>query len=1237
MTPTERNLLAAGALLAGLTAVLIAMSPGIPPGRRSLLASAGALVAFLVIVAGVVAERRRRSARRSSSEPAPDPAPAEPFGGREAILAAVAEAAQRFLRDGEQSIPAVLGQLGRATGASRVYVWENHGAEDGSIITSQRYEWTAPDVDPQIDNPELQELPYAAAGLRRWAERLGAGMTVQGLVRDFPRSEQAILEPQRILSLVAVPIFVGDEWWGFIGVDDCIRERAWSAGEIDALRAAAGALGGAIHRARAMELVEQAEAKYRAIVEKIPAAIFLDALDRKATTLWVSPQIEEILGFAPEEWVADPDLWMRQIHPGDRERVAAATVRHNETLEPFAQEYRIFHREGRMVWVRDEAVITYDDEGKPRFSQGFFMDITERKRAEVQERRHTEYLSAIHETALGLMDRLEVDGLLEAIVGRAAELLGTGHGFVYLPDETGERMEMKVGVGALSDWVGMTVAPGEGAGGAVWERGEPVVVDDYARWDSRLEIGLDVASVVAVPLGSRNEVVGVLGLAHIDPGVSFTHEDVEQLVIFAEFASIALDNARLYEAAQRQLTERKRAQAELEEQEERFRTLANAALEGICIHDAGTILEVNRAFAEMFRYSPEDLVGTRVLDLVAPQDREMAARRIDERTEAVGQHEALRSDGSRFTVEIVGRRMPYRGRQARVVALRDITERRRAEEELRFVNSLTMAMVEAEAVDAALDVVLRDVCRATGWAVGEAWIPVPDGSALQPTEAWYSEAPGLERFRDATQRLRLNADEGLAGTAWSLKAPVWVRDIGKQPDFPRAEVASAAGLGAAAAIPVLAGAEVAAVLVFFLFEAQAEDERRVKLISGVAAQLGSLVMRKRAEEGLRAAEEKYRGIFEQAAEGIFRSTPDGRFESVNPALATMLGYASPEDLLAEVPGISDLGVAPARRAEALRILESDGSLRGFEYEIRRRDDRTIWVSENARLVCDEDGEVRGVEGTLLDITQRRHAEESLREAYEREREAAEQLRNVDEMKNAFLTAVSHELRTPLSSILGFSLTLDRDSLDLPREEMQEMIGRIVANARKLEGLLTDLLDLDRISRGILEATRRRTDVGALAHRVVEGADLGGRPVLVEAPSIMADVDGPKVERIVENLLANAAKYTPPGTPVWVRVLDKPGGVQIVVEDAGPGVEPEQRDAIFQPFAQGGDVPSHAPGTGIGLSLVARFAEMHGGSAWVEDRKGGGASFHVLLSAADVEVSDPPQAVAFPDLSGRSSR
>jgi signal transduction histidine kinase len=118
--------------------------------------------------------------------------------------------------------------------------------------------------------------------------------------------------------------------------------------------------------------------------------------------------------------------------------------------------------------------------------------------------------------------------------------------------------------------------------------------------------------------------------------------------------------------------------------------------------------------------------------------------------------------------------------------------------------------------------------------------------------------------------------------------------------------------------------------------------------------------------------------------------------------------------------------------------------------------------------------------------------------------------------------------------------------------------------------------------------------------------------------VVAQVDPAKVERIVENLLANAHRHTTPDTPVWVKLARQDQGVLIAVEDAGGGVPPELRAALFEPFHQGPEAPTHAPGVGIGLTLVARFAELHGGRAWVEERPGGGSSFRVLLP-------DPPAA------------
>jgi signal transduction histidine kinase len=206
------------------------------------------------------------------------------------------------------------------------------------------------------------------------------------------------------------------------------------------------------------------------------------------------------------------------------------------------------------------------------------------------------------------------------------------------------------------------------------------------------------------------------------------------------------------------------------------------------------------------------------------------------------------------------------------------------------------------------------------------------------------------------------------------------------------------------------------------------------------------------------------------------------------------------------------------------------------------------------------------------------------------------------------------MRTPLSTILGISLTLERAGDRLGRAETADLVARLTANARKLEHLLADLLDLERMHKGMLAAELAETELSSLARRVVDQSGLRPeRPVELLADRVVAAVDPAKVERILENLLLNTARHTPPGTAVWVRIGRDEHGVLLAVEDEGPGVPAELRASIFEPFRRAGD-SRDVPGVGVGLSLVARFAELHGGRAWVEDRPGGGASFRVLLPA-----------------------
>lgn len=237
---------------------------------------------------------------------------------------------------------------------------------------------------------------------------------------------------------------------------------------------------------------------------------------------------------------------------------------------------------------------------------------------------------------------------------------------------------------------------------------------------------------------------------------------------------------------------------------------------------------------------------------------------------------------------------------------------------------------------------------------------------------------------------------------------------------------------------------------------------------------------------------------------------------------------------------------------------------------------------------------------------------------------------VDEMRGAFLNGLSHELRTPLTSVVGMARTLQDDRAGrLEEHRRHDLVDRMVTNAERLERLLTDLLDVDRLARGVIAPRRAPTRVDELVRRVVGSCAgrLRGRHVVLSLEPLVARLDAPMVERMVENLITNAAKHTPVTATIWIQTTAAPGGVEIRASDDGPGIPREIRNTIFEPFKRGPTAPAHAPGSGIGLSLVARFAELHGGRATVEDRPGGGSVFRAFL-AADI--------AAAPDMNGHAA-
>jgi PAS domain S-box-containing protein len=491
---------------------------------------------------------------------------------REAILQAVAFAAERFLKKAtaswEESIQEVLENLGRAAGVSRAYIFENYAAEDGATWTTQRYEWVAPGIQAQIDNPELEAFSFREAGWGRWEDALGRGEVLHGHVRGFPEAERQVLGAQDILSIMVVPIFVEGEWWGFIGFDECEREREWSAAEIEALKAAAGTLGAAIQRDRAGRTLRESEERYRAVIEHATEGIFLcdaatgDILESNAA-------FGDILGYTAEE-LRGAKIYDLIAH--DRESIDSNMRLILEEGSRFLGERRYRCKDGSLVDVEAAAsVISY---GGRQVVCDVIRDITERKKVHRMLERRVKALAGIAATltvnrpvqttldalAKGIVESTEAVACSLVLIDPQTSMIRLA-GSCGLPEGYTDAMQASWRGGIHSRMVRVFRSRRPSLGHNV----RRVILDNplYApvhplvrevRWDT----------VYIVPLVARGEALGALNLYYL-PGYEPGEDEKIFLGAVADQTAVAVENARLFAAVQDKVTleERQRLAREL--------------------------------------------------------------------------------------------------------------------------------------------------------------------------------------------------------------------------------------------------------------------------------------------------------------------------------------------------------------------------------------------------------------------------------------------------------------------------------------------------------------------------------------------------------------------------------------------------------------------------------------------------------------------------------------------------
>ncbi|MEJ1934221.1 PAS domain-containing sensor histidine kinase [Nostoc sp. NIES-2111] len=366
-----------------------------------------------------------------------------------------------------------------------------------------------------------------------------------------------------------------------------------------------------------------------------------------------------------------------------------------------------------------------------------------------------------------------------------------------------------------------------------------------------------------------------------------------------------------------------------------------------------------------------------------------------------------------------------------------------------------------------------------------------------------------------------------------------------------------------------------------------------------------------ANDKLRLAEAKYRSIFENAIEGIFQSSPDGRYITANPALARIYGYTSPEEVTAKFTDIEhQLYVDPKRRAEFVRLMEESGLAPEFESQIYRQDGSIVWISEKAYAVRDEQGKLLYYEGLVEDITQRKQAQEALR---------------------VFFHAVSHDLRNP---VLGTVMVLrnllheevggvkdggdgekiapvnsNQSSIPVPRS----ILERMVQSSDRQLNLINSLLEAHI---GEVQGLSVQCQPVQLPG-VVEGAIADLEPMLVDNETtltnlITADIplvnaDPTQVWRVFSNLIVNAIKHNPPGLEITINAVPQGEMIYCTVKDNGSGISQQQSDRLFDLYYSGGSI-RNSLSLGLGLYLCKQIITAHGGDIGVKSDSQKGATF-----------------------------
>jgi PAS domain S-box-containing protein len=878
----------------------------------------------------------------------------------------------------------------------------------------------------------------------------------------------------------------------------------------------------------------QVETQFRALVEQLPVITYVHALDAPLPLTYISPQVETMLGYSPSEVLTgQPDFLAMRTHPEDRERVRDMARQTLHSGVPFHAEYRIQARDGRWVWLRDQATLVRDAAGTPLYWQGIMADITEQRQAEEERDRAERRSRELFEDApvMYVITRNESGNpiiadcnstFLTALGYERQEVIGRSLAEFYTPES---RQALLAG-GYATALQGTLPA-------------------------TERQLVAKSGQVLDVLLVARPEVEN----DPIRPGTRVSFVDV---------------------------TARKATENALRESEARFRTVVEGAPIGIVMHDAaGKIVLSNEGAQRALGLTEEQLLGR------TPIDSAWAAIHEDGSPFSGEEHPAMVSlrTGEPCDDVIMGVQCPehefawlsinsrpliYEGEAkpfGAVTSFVDLTKRRQLEAELRASEERFRSLVQNS-----YDIIV--VLDAAG------------------TRKYIS--PSIERLL------------GYPLTELIGRSPV---ELIHPDDAPRLQEAIEACLGGAKEIPVFELRFRHRDGTWRDFEAVGTNLLQEPSVAGIVFNSRDITLRKAAQAALRESEERFRSAFGHAPIGMALVAPDGRFTQVNRSLCELVGYTEEELLGKTFPDITH----PDDLAGDLELAERlwAGEIDTYQLEKRyiHKDGHVMWVLLTGSAAR-SGGVAHYAIAQILDITDRRQLEMERAAMLETARDYARRLRDLTEMRADLTAMIAHELRGPVAALRMMTFLLAGG--DLSPQDEAEMFAAVKGEIEQLDRLVSDVVAVTAAEREGFPVQLQLVSLAVLLHSAAAYARtaLSDAPfTLLPAPEVQVRCDPERISQVLQNLLDNAAKHTPPGTPFELHAHRRGPRIRIEVADRGPGLPAEDVALIFEKFGRGRQAAQRqVSGMGLGLYLSRQIVRAHGSELTVESAPGRGTVF-----------------------------